>query len=111
MSQSDATPQRQRTVPEIEADLARTRVELAETLEALKDRMDPRIRAEELAEQAKEKASDVAEQAKTLAGTAATQAKRFADDVAARKPRALAVAGAVVAVLAGAVVLATRRRG
>jgi hypothetical protein len=111
MSQSDTTPQRQRTVAEIEADLARTRGELAETLDLLKDRMDPRIRAEELAAQAKEKASGVASQARDLAGTASEQAKRFAGDVAARKPRALAVAGAAAAVLAGVIVLVARRLG
>ena len=38
-------PEHQRSVAEIEADLARTRTELADTLDALKERMDPKVRA------------------------------------------------------------------
>lgn len=103
-------PEHQRSVAEIEADLARTRTELADTLDALKERMDPKVRAEELAEQAKITAFELAEQAKAAASTAGTQAKAFADDVTAGKPRALAVAGAAIALVAAGIVLAARRR-
>ena len=68
------------------------------------------LRAEELTAQAKDKAADLAQQARTAAQASAEQAKRLADDVKAGKPRAIAVAGAAAAALAGLIVLFARRR-
>jgi ElaB/YqjD/DUF883 family membrane-anchored ribosome-binding protein len=114
-------PEHPRTVAEIEADLARTRGELADTLDSLKERLNPKVRAGELAEQAKAQASTLAEQAKAQASTlaeqakaitenASVQAKSFADDVVARKPRALAIVGVAIALVVVGVVAAARRR-
>lgn len=110
MTTPSTPPTPPRSVAEIEADLARTRLELSETLDALKERVDPRVRAEELSELAKAKASALADQTRARAAAAGEEAKKFADDVVARKPRALVVVGAAVALVAGVVVLAGRRR-
>lgn len=120
-----------RTIEQIEADLARDRVELAHTLDALKAEMDPRaqaahlaegtkakvsavaeeakVRATAVAEEAKLKASAVAEEAKVRADVAAEQARSFAGDVAQGKPRALAIAGAAAAAVVGIAVVIARR--
>lgn len=104
-------PQRPRTADEIEADLARTRAELTQTLDDLGERLNPSIQAARLADATRVKATAVSEQASATARAAAKEARTFADDVAARKPRALVIAGAGLALVAGVVAVAIRRAG
>jgi cell division septum initiation protein DivIVA len=119
-----------RTAEQIEADLARTREELTQTIDALTDRLDPRKQAthaaesvkaaastatehlaDDVTEQAKHLAETATEQAKHLAETATGRAKHFADDVGDRKPTALVALGIGAAAVVGAIaVLVGRRR-
>lgn len=88
-----------RSADQIEADLARTREELAATIDALADKVSPKLQAARAAEHAKAKAASVSD-----------AAKGFAGNVAHGKPKAIAVVAAVLGLAAGAIVLAAKRR-
>jgi ElaB/YqjD/DUF883 family membrane-anchored ribosome-binding protein len=108
---SDASPETpKRSADQIEADLARTREELAETLSALADKVNPKIQAARAAEHTKAHAATVAEIARARAQSATAAAKDFAGDVAHGKPTAIAIVAAIVGIAAGAIAFAAKRR-
>lgn len=100
---TDATPE------ELEADIARTRRELGETLESLTDRLDPKAQADKQVEHLKERARDQVDHARASAQSTFTQARRVVADPDNPVPGLLAaLAGA--AVFASLGLLITRRR-
>lgn len=94
MSDDKQTPDsvKKRTPEQIEAEIARTRAQLTDTVNELSDRLDPRAQIDAAKEVATEKA------------------RTFADDVSRRDPKALATLGASVAAAALLIVLRWRRR-
>lgn len=105
---SSETPKR--SVDQIEADLAITREELAATISALADKVNPTIQMARLAEHTKAHASSVGGDARAKKQSATAGVKAFAADVAHRKPKALAIVAAIVGLTAGAILLAAQRR-
>ncbi|WP_127125920.1 DUF3618 domain-containing protein [Georgenia sp. SYP-B2076] len=106
---SHATEQpRKRTPEEIEADLARTRLELTSTVNELSDKLDPRRQVDAAKDSAKAAAAAAGGRAKAAAAAAGGQAKAFADDLGSGDRKALTVLGAVLA--AGATLIAVARR-
>ncbi|GAA4285972.1 DUF3618 domain-containing protein [Georgenia daeguensis] len=99
----EATPQndaaRKRSQAEIEADLARTRLDLTNTVNELSDRLDPRAQV-----------SAAKESARTAAKEAGDRAKEFKDEVAAGDPRSLGVLVAGLAAAGVAILIKLRRR-
>jgi hypothetical protein len=86
---SDQQPEtRKRTAAEIEADLRRHREDLTNTVDQISDKIDPRRQAQ----------------------VAADKGKAFVDDVKAGEPRAVQIAGGVLAAVAGIVGVAILRR-
>ncbi len=79
---------RKRSAAEIEADLRRHREDLTSTVDQISDRIDPRRQAQ----------------------VAADKGKAFVDDVKAGEPRAVQIAGGVLAAVAGIVGVAILRR-
>jgi len=98
MTSGDEEP-RKRSAAEIEADLRRTREELTRTVDELSDRLDPRTQV-----------NAVKDQAKVLADGATKQAKTFVDDVKAGDTKAVSIAGAAAAVVAGIIGISVLRR-
>ncbi|MFI2702178.1 DUF3618 domain-containing protein [Cellulosimicrobium composti] len=58
MSGSDGAPTPQLSQSQLEDEIARTRAELAGTIDELTTRLDPRVQAKQAAHQAKQAASD-----------------------------------------------------
>lgn len=86
---SEPQPQaRKRSAAEIEDDLRRTREELTRTIDELTARVDPRVQAHAMAD----------------------KGKAFVEDVKAGEPRAVQIAGGVLAAVAGIVGIAILRR-
>ena len=110
-SSASSAPAPERSVEQIEADIARTREELAETLGVLADKVNPKLQAARAAENAKITASSLATRARAAAESASTAAQRFAGDVAKGRPKAVTLAAVVAGLATGAIVLAGRRRG
>ncbi len=108
---SDTSSGPKRSADQIEADIAKTRAELAETLEVLADRVNPRLQAARAADLAQATAASVSERARAVTASASTSVKGFADDVADGKPKAIALVAAGAAVVAALVVVTARRRG
>lgn len=108
--QSVPVPPAKRTAAEIQADLERTRAELSRTVDELADRVDPRAHVNAAKERVAELASDGTEQLKEAGAQAKDAATHFVSDVRSGEPRALAVAGAAVAAVAGLVAILIRRR-
>ncbi len=104
---SSETPKR--SADQIEADLARTREELAATISALAEKVNPKIQRVRAVKYTQAKAASVAESAQAAARSATGAAKGFAGDVAHGKPRAIAVVAVVVGLAAAAIVRAARR--
>jgi hypothetical protein len=93
---SDAA--RRRTQGEIEADLARTRLDLTNTVNELSDRLDPRAQV-----------SAAKESARTAAKEAGDRAKVFKDDVTAGDPKSLGIVAAGLAAAGIAILIRLRR--
>lgn len=85
---SDQPETRKRTVAEIEDDLRRSREELTRDIDAISDRIDPRKQAQ----------------------AAADKGRAFVEDVKSGEPRAVQIAGGVLAAVAGLVGIAILRR-
>lgn len=85
---TEAPEPRKRTAAEIEADLAQTREALTKTIDELSDRLDPRSQAR----------------------AAADKGRAFVDDVKAGEPRAIQIAGGVIAVVVGIVGITILRK-
>lgn len=121
-----AVPEKQprRTPAEIEAEIAKTRAELSQTVDELAERLDPRVIAKDAIANTKEIAADAVTHTREIAADAVSHvegaveqtahaAKKYSDefvhDVKDRQPRALAILGAGVAAVAAAVVIAILR--
>jgi hypothetical protein len=85
---TEAPQPRKRSAAEIEADLTQTREELTKTIDELSERLDPR----------------------TQARAAADKGRAFVDDVKAGEPRAVQIAGGVIAVVVGIVGITILRK-
>lgn len=90
---------RKRTPAEIEADLAKTRMDLTNTVNELSDRLDPRAQVDA-----------AKESAKAAANAASARAMGFKDDVAAGDPKTLGVLAAGLATAGIAILLRLRGR-
>lgn len=99
----DATPE------ELEADIARTRRELGETVEALSDRLDPTAEAGRQVEHLKERARDQVDHARESAQSTLTHARHVVADPGNPAPGLLATATGA-ALFAAVGLLITRRR-
>ena len=111
-----------RSIAQIEADLQRTREEMAVTVNELAGRLDPKTLAKDAAEQAKEKASDLSEAAvekarafaftaSEFASTASAKAKETIEDAKSGDSQALAyLAGAAAGVASLIAILARRHK-
>lgn len=112
MTGSAATePAPKRSMEEIEAEIARTREEMAETLGVLADKVNPKLQAARASRRTKEVAGSLAESAKATAHTVSERARRFGKDVSRRKPKALGVVALVAGVAVTAVVVMVKHRG
>lgn len=121
---SDTTapaPAPKRTAAEIEDDLARTRDELTDTVNALSARLNPKTQLDNAKETAKATAVDLNEKAMALADNAAgtvadlaekasLKGKSLAEDAAAGDVKAVAIITGVVATAASLVAAAFFRR-
>jgi Protein of unknown function (DUF3618) len=85
---TEAPQPRKRSAAEIEADLKQTRQELTRTIDELSGRLDPRSQAR----------------------AAADKGRAFVDDVKAGEPRAVQIAGGVLAVVVGIVGITILRK-
>jgi len=90
---------RRRTPAEIEADLAKTRMDLTNTVNELSDRLDPRVQVDA-----------AKESARAAADAASAHAKGFKDDVVAGDPKTLGVLAAGLATAGIAILVKLRRR-
>lgn len=90
---------RRRSQDEIEADLARTRLDLTNTVNELSDRLDPRAQV-----------TAAKDSARTAAKDAGDRAKEFKDDVAAGDPRSIGILAAGLAAAGVAILVKLRRR-
>ncbi|GAP80246.1 MULTISPECIES: DUF3618 domain-containing protein [Brachybacterium] len=94
---------------EIEADIARTRRELGETVEALSDKLDPKAQADEQISRLTHRAREQVDHARERARSTLAHARHTAADPRSPVPALLAaVAGATVFAAVG--LLITRRR-
>ncbi len=94
---------------EIEADIARTRRELGETVEALSDKLDPKAQADEQIGRLTHRAREQVDHARESALSTLAHARHTAADPHSPVPALLAaVAGATVFAAVG--LLITRRR-
>jgi flagellar biosynthesis GTPase FlhF len=102
---SDTTPPaKDASVEEIEADIAATRERLAESVDALADKVNVKARAQEKAEQTKEQAREKLDQAKTKGQDLLGQARQ------ASRPVQLALVSVPIVVIVLLIVKAVRGR-
>jgi flagellar biosynthesis GTPase FlhF len=97
-------PAKDASAEEIEADIAATRERLAESVDALADKVNVKARAQEKAEQTKEQAKEKLDQAKTKGQDLLGQARQ------APRPVQLAMVAVPIAVLVLLIVKAVRGR-
>ena len=112
MTSNDSTTE-PRTPEEIEADLARTREDLAETVEALSAKLDVKTRARDKVEHSRQRAGERLQVARDRAADAGRRGRAaVSQDDGSLKPAVPAGAGAVLLAGVGAlvVVLVRRRR-
>ena len=119
---SDTTKAPKRSAEEIEADLARTRSELTDTVNLLSNRLSPKTQLDNAKQTAKATAADLNEKAMAWADTAAGKAASFAETASVKSkdvveeaaegdPKAIAIIGGVVAGAAAIIAAAFLRRG
>lgn len=100
-----------RSAEQIEVDLQHTREALANTVNELAGRLDPKNLVKEAGDQAKVKINAFTDSAKGRASSFSEAATQTVNDARNGDSRALAIlAGASVAVLAGIAVLVKRRK-
>ena len=97
-------PAKDASIEEIEADIAATRERLAESVDALADKVNVKARAQEKAEQTKEQAKEKLGEAKTKGQDLISQARQ------ASRPVQLAIVSVPVAVIVLLIVKAVRGR-
>ncbi|MGP9604182.1 DUF3618 domain-containing protein [Brachybacterium sp. AOP42-E1-35] len=94
---------------ELEADIARTRRELGETVEALSDKLDPKAQADKQVEHLKHRARDQVDRARDSAQSRLTHARHVVADPGSPVPALIAaVTGAALFAAVG--LLITRLR-
>ncbi|WP_324649368.1 DUF3618 domain-containing protein [Georgenia sp. H159] len=103
--------QDKRTPEQIEADLARTRQELASSVDELSTMLDPREQIKDATSNLKAAAARTGESARHAAKAAETKAQSLLEDVKAGDPKAIGIVGAGVAALAVITAIASRRSG
>ncbi|WP_413451941.1 DUF3618 domain-containing protein [Georgenia phoenicis] len=101
--------QEKRTPEQIEADLARTRQELASSVDELSTMLDPREQLKDAKSNLKAALARTRESAQHAAKGAGAKAQSLLDDVKGGDPKAIGIVGAGVAALAVVAKLATRR--
>ena len=92
------------SVEEIEADMAATRERLADSVDALADKVNVKARAQEKAEQTKEQAKEKLDEARTKGQDLLSQARE------ASRPVQLAIVSVPIAVIVLLIVRAVRGR-
>lgn len=97
-------PAKDASIEEIEADIAATRERLAESVDALADKVNVKARAQEKAEQTKEQAKEKLGEAKTKGQDLIGQARQ------ASRPVQLAIVSVPIAVIVLLIVKAIRSR-
>jgi uncharacterized membrane protein YdfJ with MMPL/SSD domain len=108
-------PAKDASVEEIEADIAATRERLAESVDALADKVNVKARAQEKVDQTKEQAKEKVEQTKEQAKEKFGQARTKGQDLLgqaqqASRPVQLAIISVPVALIVLLIVRAIRRR-
>lgn len=101
--------QDKRTPEQIEADLARTRVELASSVDELSSMLDPREQIKDATSNLRAALSRTGESARHAAKAAETKAQALLEDVKAGDPKAIGIVGAGVAAVAVLTAIASRR--
>lgn len=101
--------QDKRTPEDIEADLARTRQELAGSVDELSTMLDPREQIKETKANLKAALDRTGESARHAARGAETRAQALLDDVKGGDPKAIGLIGAGVAAIAAVAAIASRR--
>jgi len=91
-----------RTPEQIEADLVRTREELASSVDELSTMLDPRV-------QLKEAKENISSAAKNAVDDVSAKASSVLDRVKAGDPKAIGILGAGAAAVAAVIALAARR--
>ena len=118
---SDSSKAPKRSAEQMEADLARTRAELTDTVNVLSERLSPKTQIENAKQTAKATAADLNDKAMAWADTATGKAAGFAEtasvkakdvveEAAEGDPRAIAIIGGVVAGAAALIAGAFLRR-
>ena len=97
-------PAKDASVEEIEADIAATRERLAESVDALADKVNVKARAQEKVEETKERAKEKLGEAKTKGQDLLSQARE------ASRPVQLAIVSVPIAVIVLLIVKAVRGR-
>ncbi|GAA4418937.1 hypothetical protein GCM10023169_09100 [Georgenia halophila] len=88
-----------RTIPEIEAQLAKSRLELTNAVDELSDRLDPRMQVEAAKSQLRD-----------LVGLASERAKSFKEDVTSGDPKSIGIVVVGVAAVGVVIAVSLRRR-
>ncbi|HLT83727.1 MAG TPA: DUF3618 domain-containing protein [Phototrophicaceae bacterium] len=98
-----------RTPEQIQADLARTRQELAGSVDELSTMLDPREQIKEARTSLKAAVSRTGESARHAAKGAETKAQSLLDDAKGGDPKAIGIVGAGAAALALVITVVARR--
>lgn len=101
--------QDKRTPEQVEADLARTRQELAASVDELSTMLDPREQIKDVKANVKAAVDRSTEAAKHAVDGAGVKAQSFLDDVKSGDPKAIGIAGAGAAALGILAALVARR--
>ena len=101
--------QAKRTPEEIQADLVRTREELASSVDELSTMLDPREQFKQAKDNIKAAFSRSGDSARHAAKDAESKAQSLLGDLKAGDPKAIGIVGAGVATVAVVTVLAVRR--
>ncbi|PYF98425.1 Protein of unknown function [Georgenia satyanarayanai] len=101
--------QDKRTPEQIQADLARTRQELAGSVDELSSMLDPREQIKEARSSLKAAVGRTGESARHAAKAAEAKAQSLLDDAKGGDPKAIGIVGAGVAALAAVLTVAARR--
>lgn len=101
--------QEKRTPEQIQADLARTREELARSVDELSTRLDPRVQLQETKANLKAALDRAAESGRQAARSAQVKTQALLDDAKDGDPKAIGIIGGAAAGVALLVALAARR--
>lgn len=103
------TAEEKRSAEDIEADLERTRAELAKSVDELSTMIDPRVQMREAKDKLKAAVGRSKDSAQHATEGVEVKAKSLLDDVKNGDPKAIGIVGAAVATIAAATVVLARR--